>query len=247
MRHPSRQLALGVSLLAVGISLLFIHYLVFARLRETLYYVFMDVAFIPLHLLVAGMILDRWLRARERQALLSKLNTVVGTFFSEVGTPLLRLLLEMDPNHATRATNLRVATTWKARDFTHAAAELRTIPFRVEVTPAQLQHLRTWLIGKREFLLRLLENPNLLEHETFTELLLATFHLTEELTAREELAQLPPPDYQHLALDINRVYNGLAREWLAHLAYLQRDYPFLFSFAIRTNPFHPAAAVVISS
>ncbi|GEM_PF-6299397 len=43
--------------------------------------------------------------------------------------------------------------------------------------------VRDLLISKTAFLLRLMENPNLLEHEQFTPLLMATFHLTEELRA----------------------------------------------------------------
>ena len=45
---------------------------------------------------------------------------------------------------------------------------------------------------KRDFLLRLLENPNLLEHDSFANLLLAVFHLTEELAQRRDLDRLAP-------------------------------------------------------
>jgi len=52
------------------------------------------------------------------------------------------------------------------------------------------------------FMLSLLENPNLLEHDSFTDLLLAIFHLSEELAARDTLVGLPQSDYEHLAGDI---------------------------------------------
>ena len=51
-------------------------------------------------------------------------------------------------------------------------------------------------------MLSLLENPNLLEHDSFTDLLLAIFHLSEELAARDTLVGLPQSDYEHLAGDI---------------------------------------------
>ena len=47
-----------------------------------------------------------------------------------------------------------------------------------------LDELKLFLISKRNFLLMLLENPNLLEHDAFTDLLRAVFHLTEELGFR---------------------------------------------------------------
>jgi len=37
----------------------------------------------------------------------------------------------------------------------------------------------------------------------------------------------------------------LVREWLAHVEHLQREYPYLFSLAVRTNPFAPRAAAEV--
>jgi hypothetical protein len=95
---------------------------------------------------------------------------------------------------------------------------------------------------QRDFLLRLLENPNLLEHRSFTNLLRAVFHLTEELTFRRNLHNLPQTDYEHLSVDIKRAYVLLISEWLAYMKYLRDYYPYLFSLAVRTNPFDPDAS-----
>jgi len=91
-------------------------------------------------------------------------------------------------------------------------------------------------------LLRLLENPNLLEHETFTDLLQAVFHLTEELTHREDVKQASDKDLEHLAGDIKRVYSLLVYEWVAYMEHLKAEYPYLFSLAMRTNPFDQDAS-----
>ena len=66
---------------------------------------------------------------------------------------------------------------------------------------------KEFLKGKQKFLLALLENPNLLEHETFTELLRAVFHLTEGTQKRKDISNLPMADYQHLKIDAERAYN----------------------------------------
>ncbi|MBE0634895.1 two pore domain potassium channel family protein, partial [Candidatus Bipolaricaulota bacterium] len=57
-----------------------------------------------------------------------------------------------------------------------------------------LQTTHVFLDDKRDFLLRLLENPNLLEHEAFTALLRAVLHVTEELWYRDDLSMLTAPD-----------------------------------------------------
>ncbi len=105
--------------------------------------------------------------------------------------------------------------------------------------------MRETLVDKQQFLLRLLENPNLLEHERFTDLLWATFHLTEELEARQSLVDLPPADLNHISVDIERLYSRLVLEWVAYVEHLQTSYPFLFSLVTRTHPFIKESAAVI--
>jgi len=85
----------------------------------------------------------------------------------------------------------------------------------------------------------------LLEHESFAELLRTIFHLTEELANREVIEQLPDTDCHHLAGDIKRVYGLLVYQWLDYMKYLQTNYPYLFSLAMRTNPFDRNASPVV--
>ena len=56
---------------------------------------------------------------------------------------------------------------------------------------------------------------------------------------------MTPGDREHLAGDIERAYVALIAEWLDYMQHLQKHYPFLFSLALRTNPFDPEASVVI--
>ena len=109
-----------------------------------------------------------------------------------------------------------------------------------------MNDIKNLLVGKRDFMIRLLENPLLLEHETFTDLLWAVFHLTEELEGRTDLSTLSDADYAHLSGDIGRAYNLLVREWLLYMRHLEKNYPYLFSLAVRMNPFNPDACAEIS-
>lgn len=92
----------------------------------------------------------------------------------------------------------------------------------------------------------MLQNPVMFEHESFTELLRAVFHLTEELEYRGDLSELPNSDRAHLSGDVKRVYSLLAREWLTYMEYQKVNYPYLFSLAMRTNPFDKDASVVVT-
>ena len=117
--------------------------------------------------------------------------------------------------------------------------------YTVSLQLGNLEELKSFLLGEREFLLGLLKNPNLMEHESFTDLLWAVFHLMDELAHRESMKNLPEADYDHLTGDIKRIYSLIISEWMMYMKHLKTDYPYLFSLAIRANPFDQNASVVI--
>jgi Rad3-related DNA helicase len=142
---------------------------------------------------------------------------------------------------------LAVAPDWTEGQLRAAADSLADAQLALVARPENLLPLRDFLVSQREFLVRLLENPVLLEHESFTDLLWAVFHLEEELSARASLTDLPAADLEHLAGDSHRAYAHLLRQWLAYMLHLKRMYPFLFSFEARTNPLRPGATAEITA
>jgi hypothetical protein len=170
---------------------------------------------------------------------------VIGVFFSEAGTRLLTYFSDCDPRLEEIRRDLIVTNNWSDEEFERVARRLKEYRYGIEIRKVDLGYLRDFLLGKREFLLRLLENPNLLEHESFTEVLLAVFHLVDECAARDDFKDLPETDYAHLAGDIRRAYTLLVHEWLAYMKHLKDAYPYLFSLAIRTNPFDLSASPIV--
>jgi voltage-gated potassium channel len=185
------------------------------------------------------------LNRREKRVLLEKLNMLIGTFFSEVGTKLLAYLSDWDPNLDRIREELIVTNQWSEREFVAVSKSLKNHDYGVEIGKVDFEDLRTFLGQKEDFLLRLLENPNLLEHESFTELLRAVFHLKEELASRKDFEGLPHTDYEHLAGDIKRAYVLLVHQWLDYMKHLKDNYPYLFSLAMRTNPFDQQASPIV--
>jgi hypothetical protein len=173
--------------------------------------------------------------------MLKKLNMVIGAFFSEVGTHLFKSLYDFDAQAETIRKDLIVGTKWSKKDYSRTLRHLKKYDYSIDSKRSDLNALKSFLIEKRDFLLRLLENPNLLEHESFSELLWAVFHLTEELASRDDVSDLPQTDLDHLSGDIKRAYVLLISQWLHYMQHLRIDYPYLFSLAIRTNPFDPQA------
>jgi hypothetical protein len=205
-----------------------------------------NLAFLPVYVLFVTLIIEKVLKERERHAIRQKLNMVIGVFFSEVGTAMLRDCLSFVENSAELAETLRITLRWTPADFKKAAGYLEGHDIGVNSRNGDLVCLKKFLVEKRGFMLGLLENPNLLEHDEFTDLLWAVFHLIEELEARNTLMELTSADMDHLSGDIKRAYGCLLKEWLTYLRHLKEDYPYLFSLAVRTNPLNPEARAEIT-
>ena len=245
MRYLNWKIILGISLIILSAIFYFIHYAIFRDAHHIFLYLIGDIAFIFVQVLMVTLIIDQLLNQREKRAMLKKLNMVIGAFFSEVGTHLLTSFYGFGPPDDQIRRDLVESNDWSDKAFSKMNKLLRDYDFNMESEKGDLEGLKMFLIEKRGFLLGLLENPNLLEHETFTELLWAVFHLTEELAFRENLKGLPDTDYGHLSIDIKRAYRLLLSEWLAYMKHLRDNYPYLFSLATRMNPFDPNASVVV--
>lgn len=245
MKRISWQILLGLSLIALSAFLYLIHYAIFHDVHHIFIYMVGDIAFVPIEVLLVTLIIHRLLSAREKRTMLEKLNMIIGAFFSEVGTRLLTFFSDFDPELDRIRKELIVTGDWSEQDFFGVGKRLKNYDYGVEIQKVDLKDLRDFLVEERNFLLRLLENPNLLEHETFTELLRAVFHLTEELANRDDVVQLPATDYEHLAGDIKRAYVLLVYEWLDYMKYMKNNYPYLFSLAMRTNPFDQTASPIV--
>jgi hypothetical protein len=70
-------------------------------------------------------------------------------------------------------------------------------------------------------------------------------HLRDELLSRDSLSDLPESDMAHLANDVVRIYRLLTLQWINYLQYLKGAYPFLFSLALRTNPFVEKPSAIV--
>jgi hypothetical protein len=240
----SRRLA--VLLLVVSLLLYGIDYLVFGGGAMIAAGFLGNLAFLPLYVLFVTLIIEKVLKERERHAIRQKLNMVIGVFFSEVGTAMIRDCLGFVGNSADLAKALAINLHWTPQDFRKASHYLHGHTLELDSRLGDLACLKKFLVEKRGFMLRLLENPNLLEHDEFTDLLWAVFHLIEELEARHSLAELSVADMDHLSGDIKRAYGCLLKEWLTYIRHLKHDYPYLFSLAVRTNPLNPEARAEIS-
>ena len=228
-------------LLLVSLLLYVATYAIFGRADELGFSFMANVAFLPVYVLFVTLMIERVLKEREREAMMKKMNMVIGVFFSEIGTRLLHDFLAFFPDGAELSKRLRPTVHWQDADFESAREFLKGQVIALDSRLGNLAALKLFVTEKRGVMLSLLENPNLLEHAAFTDLLWAVFHLIEELQARRSLEGLPQSDLDHLSGDMKRAHTHLLMEWLSYMWHLRKDYPYLFSLAVRMNPMNPDA------
>lgn len=159
-----------------------------------------EIGFLFLDVLLVTLFIEHILSRREKRSIMEKLNMVIGTFFSEVGLFLLKRFSVFVENSYELGPQLDIKPEWSGKDFKRAIKAAQNLSYAIKAEPEGLIQLREFFQEKRDFLLWLLENPNLLEHDRFTDLLWAIFHLSEELYFRgDTLEDLPQADKNHLA------------------------------------------------
>ncbi len=238
------QVKIGSIFLCCSFIVYTIKLLLIDNVSGTIEYIFNSFGFLFLNVLMVTLVINGLLTMRTKKDRLEKLNIVISVFFSDTGSSLLALLIPADKNISTLSEMLTlkkgqkpdVAGMLQAADAYLFSLDNDLIPFEI---------LANFLRSRRDFFLRLLENPVMLENQTFTDLLQATFHLSDEISRRSDLGMLTTADSKHLAIDVSRVYQGLTLEWIRYMGYLYRTYPHLYSLALRTNPFDPNAKVEI--
>ena len=232
------------ALLASSIMYL-IDYLMFRDSHQLLIQLIDDLSFIPISVFIVVVVLERLLARQEKLLLLNKLNMVVGAFFSEVGNTLIHKILNSYERNEEISKSLSINSSWTRAHFKSAIASSASIVSEPNGRVINFEDLKAFLTSKRQFLLNLLENPNLMEHDKFSDLLWAIFHLAEELEARPSVADLSGPDLKHLEGDIGRLYGQLISQWLSYAEHLKDKYPYLFSLTVRMNPFlsKPSATI----
>jgi hypothetical protein len=239
------QIRLGLILVLLSALTYLAYFLIFDNLYNMLMYATGDLAFVFINVLLVTLIIQTLLERREKEALIGKMSTVIGAFFSELGRPLTLLLTKNGTRLPDFGTDLRFGPGWTEKDYDRVVEKMAGKEIDLMLDANDLLEIKNLLMEKRGFLLGMMENPNLLEHERFTELLLALFHVQEELMNRRDVMSLPPSDLAHLNKDVTRAFSLMAREWMLHMRHLQKSYPYLFSLAVRTNPFDPEADSVV--
>ena len=118
MKEDTRwKLVAGVLLVTLTLAMFTAHYMIFQDTHHLFIFFVGDLAFIPIEVLVITLIIDQMLESREKQQRMEKMNMVIGTFFSRIGTPLLEQLVQADTDIDHLKEHLIIGNDWHIEMF----------------------------------------------------------------------------------------------------------------------------------
>jgi len=127
MKNTRWQITLGILLIALAMAIYLLQIYIFNSARDTYFYLFQDLAFVPIQVLLVTVIVDQFLRIRDRIALLKKLNMVIGAFFSEIGTQFLRYGISFSEDVRTFGDKLIIKGFWTDQHFLEVIKDVKNL------------------------------------------------------------------------------------------------------------------------
>lgn len=187
-----------VGLIILSACIYLLQIAIFHDSNTTVFYIFQDMAFLPLTIAVTTLIIGTLLDRQSKRERIESSRILSCSFFSIVGNPLMAILSSMlDENNRL---------VWDSE---------------------KMDKTLNLLDENRDTILIIASNPNLLEHESFTDLLWSVLHLREELCNRKGQA-IPDHTKVHILNDAQRVFDLYIKNWSEYSEYTEKEYPYYF-------------------
>ena len=140
-----------VTLVLIGSSaaLTLFHVFLFSDLHSLLFYLALDVVFVPIQVLLVTVLIERLLTEREKQIVLRKLNMVIGAFFGEMGYALIKIMGATSADFSTLRQPLIITQDWRMSHYDAALKFIQSYQCKFDPNNEQLQGLKEFLLQKR--------------------------------------------------------------------------------------------------
>lgn len=236
-------MTIGIALLVSAVIIYLIQILLFHNSHETFFLLFQDLAFLPLEVVLISFILEKYLSKREKLLKFRQMQVVISAFYANVGAALIQNFSPFNTNFYKLKEEFGTEQDliYEKKKKLNFALDF---DYEMDSRAGNLSDLNKFLLTKKSYILSMFENPNLMEHDHFTDMLWAVYHVLDELENRNTFTELPENDMDHLSLDIKRAYELVIKEWVGYMIHLKQEYPYLFSLAIRKSPFSNISKVI---
>lgn len=223
-----KKIIIGLGIVSAAIYILQI--LIFHDPRNTFFYIFQDLAFMPVSIAIATLLIGDLVDRHETKERIEKTRMLTSTFYTHVGVYLIEAMLQVTDERAQLGSALAVQCD-SEDEVRKVQNRVKELDLHVHLTKECYDRVTDLMDQSSTAMLVLASSPVLLEHEEFTDMLWGIFHLTDERRIRGEYENLTEEDRLHLEKDYARVLTKLVSEAIANAQYLQKVYPDYYSRA----------------
>lgn len=225
---------LGSLLIISSIIIYITHGVVFKDPYFTFKLFYGQLGFLPFSVFVMAFIINKFIAIREKKQKEEKSYMLLGVFFSEIGSKLIKHYNSLNNEKEIISKIANKPESWSEENLKIIQKDFEDSKIDIKIDNEDLLKLKNILNVEKDFLLNLLQNPALMEHDVISHTVWAVLHVYEELNILDDIEKV---DKTHIKGDIERSFRALNRLWVRYMIHLKKNFPFLHSLAVRTNPY----------
>lgn len=209
-----------------------IQLLVFKDPNTTGFYILQDLAFLPISIAVATVVVGEYLEQKDKKERQEKTQMLCSGFFSEMGNELLQVIFPICLEKENIKNLFETSEIKDDKSFDAMREKLKVVPMHVELDGKSYDQVNKIICERRDVLLILSSNPLLLDHADFTKLIWGLFHLTDEFRLRGNYETLKKADLAHIEEDFSEILRYLLINWARNRVYTRKNFPNYYSSSI---------------
>ncbi|MGL5417256.1 MAG: hypothetical protein ACRDAU_16430 [Clostridium sp.] len=214
------------------------YYLIFRNANELLNSIADNILSIPITIIFTWLFIDNMFEKKEREKKKEKLNILSGVFFGEFGTALLTEFIRCDDNCEDLKEKAKITEEWEDKNFSELEEFFEEHDYNIIGRNIDVKILKEIIDNGRDFMIDILFNSAIGLGEEFTQVVIDTLHLREEIEDLEDINNINDNEILHLEEDISRVYRCLSIGWVKYIKNLSGVYPHLFMKALKKSPYN---------
>lgn len=214
------------------------YYLIFRNTNELLSSIADNILSIPITIIFTWVFIDNMFERKEREKKKEKLNILSGVFFGEFGTALLTEFIRCDDNCEDLKEKAKITEEWNDKNFSELEEFFEEHDYDIIGRNVDVKKLKIIIDDGKSFMIDILFNPAIILGEEFTQIVIDTLHLREEIEDLEDINNISDDEILHLERDIAEVYRCLSIGWVKYIKKLNGVYPHLFMKALKKSPYN---------
>ena len=159
MKIQKSNIILIVILILLSVSIYYLQNQIFHQESNTIFYLFQDLAFVPIQVLLVTLLLNRFLNLMEARKKTKKINVIISTFFVGVGIEILAMMSVFNRNNDQLYHLLQMSEEGKIKSL---RKKLNDFNYEILVDQERMMRLSALLNQYRDFMLNMLGNYNLM-------------------------------------------------------------------------------------